>query len=140
MHGDPLAPILLMLIIILAAAKAGDELFERLKQPTVLEELLFGVLLGNMVPLNPHWTVFEPLRAPVITENWAIMVDNLARLGVILLLFEVGLIFAGISKNLRVLDDALFSAIVIMVIITTLITPPVLKTTLSRWERKKAAS
>jgi len=45
---------------------------------------------------------------------------------------EVGLIFASIGKSLKVMDDATYSAAVIMVIITTLITPPLLKITLQR--------
>jgi len=49
---------------------------------------------------------------------------------------EVGLIFASIGKSLRVIDDGTFSAVVIMVIVTTLITPPMLKFTLARWERR----
>jgi Kef-type K+ transport system membrane component KefB len=49
---------------------------------------------------------------------------------------EVGLIFAGIGRNLRVIDHATFSAVVIMVITTTLITPPVLKLTLGRKRRE----
>jgi Kef-type K+ transport system membrane component KefB len=40
---------------------------------------------------------------------------------------EVGLIFAAIGKTLGVIDDSLFSAIVLMVIVTTLIAPPLLK-------------
>jgi Kef-type K+ transport system membrane component KefB len=48
---------------------------------------------------------------------------------------EVGLIFASIGKSLKVIDDATFSAVVIMVIVTTLITPPFLKFTLSREAR-----
>jgi Kef-type K+ transport system membrane component KefB len=48
---------------------------------------------------------------------------------------EVGLIFAGIGKNLKVIDDATLSAVVIMVIVTTLITPPLLKWTLAKSER-----
>ena len=48
---------------------------------------------------------------------------------------EVGLIFAGIGKSLGVMDDATFSAVVIMVIATTLITPPLLKVTLARQRR-----
>jgi len=43
---------------------------------------------------------------------------------------EVGLIFAGIGKGLGVVDDAIFSAAVIMVMITTLLTPPLLKAAL----------
>lgn len=45
---------------------------------------------------------------------------------------EVGLIFASIGKSLGVIDDQLFSAIVLMVIITTLITPLLLKWSLGQ--------
>ncbi|MBL8449994.1 MAG: cation:proton antiporter [Dechloromonas sp.] len=39
---------------------------------------------------------------------------------------EVGLIFAMVGKQLGVMSEAMFSVIVIMVILTTLVTPPVL--------------
>lgn len=39
---------------------------------------------------------------------------------------EVGLIFAMVGKQLGVMSEAMFSVIVIMVILTTLITPPIL--------------
>jgi Kef-type K+ transport system membrane component KefB len=91
MHGDPLAPVLLVLLVMLAAAKIGSEIFERLRQPAVLGELIAGLVLGNLILLLPGLTLFEPLRGGTITESWAIVIDNLARLGVILLLFEVGL-------------------------------------------------
>ncbi|MFQ5936868.1 MAG: cation:proton antiporter [Acidiferrobacterales bacterium] len=45
---------------------------------------------------------------------------------------EVGLVFASIGKSLGVISDALFSAVVLMVIVTTLATPPLLKLTLLR--------
>ena len=90
-HADPVAPVLLALLVILAAAKLFSEIFERLGQPAVLGELLSGVVLGNLILLNPEWGFFEPLRAAVIQENWAYVIDILARLGVIILLFEVGL-------------------------------------------------
>ena len=50
---------------------------------------------------------------------------------------EVGLIFANIGLGLtvageRIIDDATFSAVVIMVIVTTMITPPALKWSLAR--------
>jgi Kef-type K+ transport system membrane component KefB len=91
MHSDPLAPVLLMLMIILAAAKICGEISERLGQPSVLGELLAGILLGNIVLLNPDWTLFESLRESTMSAEPAVIVDALARLGVILLLFEVGL-------------------------------------------------
>ena len=40
---------------------------------------------------------------------------------------EVGLVFASIGKSLGVVDNAMFSAIVLMVVVTTLVTPPLLK-------------
>lgn len=40
---------------------------------------------------------------------------------------EVGLIFASIGKSLGVINDFLFSSVVMMVIVTTLIAPPLLK-------------
>ncbi len=52
---------------------------------------------------------------------------------------EVGLIFASIGRSLGVVTDAVFSAVVVMVMVTTLITPPVLKITLARWEKKHGA-
>lgn len=56
-------------------------------------------------------------------NRWAIGVGMLPR-------GEVGLIFAAIGKSLDVIDDALFSAIVLMVILTTLLAPPLLKRSL----------
>ena len=45
---------------------------------------------------------------------------------------EVGLIFASIGKALGVIDSRLFSAIVLMVVVTTVIAPSLLKWSLRR--------
>lgn len=50
---------------------------------------------------------------------------------------EVGLIFAAIGKALGVISDDVFSVLVIMVIITTLITPPILAHLLKKENLKK---
>lgn len=47
---------------------------------------------------------------------------------------EVGLIFASIGKSLGVVDAALFSSVVIMVMVTTLLAPPLLKLSLGKAE------
>ena len=57
---------------------------------------------------------------------------------------EVGLIFAGVGLTLtlgteRIIDPAVFSAVVIMVIVTTLLTPPALKWSLARRRRTTLA-
>jgi Kef-type K+ transport system membrane component KefB len=80
-HGG-IAPFLFAMATILVAAKAGGELFERLHQPAVLGELVFGVILGNLSLVGIHQ--FDGLRTmPDI--------HTAAEIGVILLLFEVGL-------------------------------------------------
>jgi Kef-type K+ transport system membrane component KefB len=58
---------------------------------------------------------------------------------------EVGLIFAGIGLTLtvggeRIIDEAIFSAVVIMVIVTTMITPPILKWSMTRGEHPSQGS
>ncbi len=89
--ADPSVKVLIYIIVILVAAKLGAELFERIGQPAVLGELIAGVVLGNLVLINPVWNFFEPLRAAVLTDHAAIGIDILAKIGIILLLFEVGL-------------------------------------------------
>jgi Kef-type K+ transport system membrane component KefB len=81
-HADPFAAVVLALSVILLGAKLGGELAVRLRQPVVLGELLFGVLLGNLPLLGYHGAAF------IVTDP---SIDMLSRLGVILLLFEVGL-------------------------------------------------
>jgi Kef-type K+ transport system membrane component KefB len=49
---------------------------------------------------------------------------------------EVGLIFAGIGKSIGVVDDGLFSAVVVLVMITTLLAPVALRWTLGE-ERER---
>ncbi len=75
-------PFLLAIACILVAAKLGGELVERLHQPAVLGELLFGILLGNIGLTGIE--VFDALKtAPFLAIA--------AEIGVILLLFQVGL-------------------------------------------------
>ena len=77
-----ITPFLLAIAAILVAAKVGGELVERLNQPAVLGELLFGIVLGNIGLLG-----FEAFDALTATPFLAIA----AEIGVILLLFQVGL-------------------------------------------------
>jgi len=81
-HGGPVVPVLLGLVVILLAAKLGGELFERVGQPAVLGELVLGIVLGNLALVGFGGFDF-------LTCNTGI--EILAQIGVILLLFEVGL-------------------------------------------------
>ena len=73
--------LLLVLAVILVAAKLAGALAEKLDQPAVLGELLVGILLGSSVL---GWL---PLPA---TDGYVIL-HFLAEIGVVLLLFEIGL-------------------------------------------------
>lgn len=79
---NPVVPVLVELIVVLLAAKLGGDIVERLGQPAVLGELLFGVLLGNLDLLG-----YDQLTH--LKHDQALLL--FAELGVILLLFEVGL-------------------------------------------------
>jgi Kef-type K+ transport system membrane component KefB len=82
MHADPVAHVVLALAVILLAAKLGGDLAVRIGQPAVLGELVSGVVLGNL-----------GLMGIGGLAEWQqdVSLDLLARIGVLLLLFEVGL-------------------------------------------------
>jgi len=80
--NEDFASILISLIIILLAAKLGGDLCERVNQPAVLGELIFGVILGNLYLLG--FGGFEHIKHHITIEIFA-------EIGVIILLFEVGL-------------------------------------------------
>ena len=80
-HGlDP--AVLIGVAVMLVLAKIGGELFERMRQSAVLGELAAGIVLGNLVILG--FTGAESLKTSGT-------IAALAELGVIILLFEVGL-------------------------------------------------
>jgi len=82
-HGSsPVLDVLLELIVILLAAKLGGDLFERFKAPSVLGELIFGMIIGNLHLIG--FDGFEPFKHNITLET-------LSEIGVIILLFEVGL-------------------------------------------------
>jgi Kef-type K+ transport system membrane component KefB len=70
------ADVLTDLFVLLLAAKLGDELFRRLRQPTIVGEILAGVLVGPAV-----FGLVEP----------GDVLQVFAELGVVFLLFWVGL-------------------------------------------------
>jgi Kef-type K+ transport system membrane component KefB len=49
---------------------------------------------------------------------------------------EVGLVFATIGRTLGVIDDSVFAAIALMVIVTTVIAPPWLKLVVNRCDAR----
>jgi len=79
---DSLPAVLLAIAVILAAAKLGGHLAARFGQPPVLGELLAGLVLGNLQYVGV--TRIAAIRSDPF-------IDLLAGLGLIILLFQVGL-------------------------------------------------
>lgn len=80
--ADSMSLLLLALVILLPFAKLAGLTAEKLGQPAVMGELLAGMLLGNVGLVGLHGLDYLKTDAAV---------EILAGLGVILLLFEVGL-------------------------------------------------
>lgn len=104
--GDrgPVGPILFGLALLVIAAKAGGRLAERMGQPSVLGELLAGIALGNLLPL----VLWRSGVAFVRTEPTILV---LAEIGILILLFDVGL-ETDLRALLRVGWPALFVAVI----------------------------
>jgi Kef-type K+ transport system membrane component KefB len=79
--GELVRQTMMVLVVIIVAAKLGGELMGRMGQPPVLGELLMGVLLGNLNLFGI--TLLDPLK-----DSSPLRI--LAEVGAILLLFEVG--------------------------------------------------
>lgn len=79
-HGAFAMTFLWIAVILIAAKISG--LVEKLGQPSVLGELLAGVAIGNLVLLGIN--IFEPIKTDSI-------IAFLAELGVVILLFQIGL-------------------------------------------------
>jgi Kef-type K+ transport system membrane component KefB len=84
MEGHAATPVLFGLALLVVAAKAGGLVAERLGQPSVLGELTAGIALGNVLPL-----FFAAEGIAFVRANPTLHV--LAEIGVLVLLFEVGL-------------------------------------------------
>jgi len=101
-HTSPVLPVLIALVIMLMVAKVFGAGFERIHQPAVLGELVGGVILGNLALVGFHYLEF-------IKSSTGI--EILAEIGVILLLFDVGL-----ESNLDEMKSVGLSSLVVAVL------------------------
>lgn len=111
----PLEVILVPIFFILMGMQVKLEAFMSWPVVTLAAGLLIAAVVGKLV---------SGLGAKKPANRLAIGVGMLPR-------GEVGLVFAAIGRTLGVIDDAIFSAIVLMVILTTLAAPPWLKQALT---------
>jgi len=100
-HGlDP--TVIVGVALILVASTMTGEIFEKFGQPAVLGELFAGIVLGNLILFNFPYA--EPLKTNVI-------IGALAQIGIIILLFEVGL-ETNLRAMLRVGTSSLLVALI----------------------------
>jgi Kef-type K+ transport system membrane component KefB len=107
--------------------------------PTVLGELLTGVLIGNLF-YSCGYDLFVNLRegatavlAAAVLGKWVSGLGACGKINRIAVGFgmmprgEVGMAFAFIGKSLGVIDSVMFAVVVVMVVVTTLATPLMLR-------------
>lgn len=128
-----LASVLLSLIVIFLAAKLGGELCARVNLPSVLGELVGGVVVGvsalNLIvfpegaePIHSFLMDFVQLTAHLdgeallsVFQGESEVISVLAELGVIILLFEIGL-ESDLKELIRVGPQAAVVAVVGVVV------------------------
>ena len=118
----PLESILVPIFFVLMGIQVKLETFLDWTVVSLALGLLCAAVLGKIV---------SGLGAPAGMNRLAVGVGMMPR-------GEVGLVFASIGRSLGVVDNATFSAIVLMVVITTLATPPWLKRLLGQGEPEAA--
>ena len=109
-HGGISPTVLVGVAVILLVSSFFSEIFEKIGQPSVLGEIFAGILLGNLILFGFPYA--EGLKTNVVIEA-------LAQIGVIILLFEVGL-----ETNLR--DMLKVGGTSLLVAIIGVITPFIL--------------
>ncbi len=96
---ENITKILFDLLMMFAAAKIMGEIFERLKQPAVIGEILAGIILGPYV-----FGLIQPAHADTFH-----IYQVIAEIGVIILLFTIGL-QTKIDQMMKVGGTSLFVA------------------------------
>ncbi len=109
---SPLESILAPLFFVLIGIQVKIETFFDLQVLLLAFGLIIAGVLGKLL---------SGLGASSKSDRMFIGIGMLPR-------GEVGLVFASIGRTLGVISDQLFSAIILMVIVTTVLAPPLLKT------------
>jgi Kef-type K+ transport system membrane component KefB len=124
--------------------KGDNNIFSRLTLSEMVAPLeflltpLFFILIGMQVKIEmfADWSVIFLSSGLIVTAVIGKLVsgygahkkDDRLLVGIGMLpRGEVGLIFASTGRKLNIMSDELFSAIILMVIVTTFIAPPLLK-------------
>jgi Kef-type K+ transport system membrane component KefB len=85
--------LLLLLTLVISAAKIAGALAARAGQPAVFGEILAGLLLGPTILNVLGWSVFAARPEGSVIESAALLpvLRDIAEIGVVLLMFVAGL-------------------------------------------------
>ncbi len=119
----PLEVVLVPIFFVLMGMQVKLESFASISVLIMAGVLVMAAMLGKLIS---GW------GADKANNRWLIGLGMMPR-------GEVGLIFASIGKSIGVITDALFSSVVLMVVVTTLVAPPLIKLA-ARVESGRAAS
>lgn len=108
---------------------------------------VFFILIGIQVKLECfwHWNVIALALGLIVAAVLGKLIcglgasakDDRLLIGIGMLpRGEVGLVFAALGRTLGIISDDLFSAIILMVIVTTLIAPPLLKARYAKHQKR----
>ncbi|MFI5135148.1 MAG: cation:proton antiporter [Chitinophagales bacterium] len=89
LSSNDVLPFLIILTILLLAARLTGEIFKRFRMPAVMGELFAGVVLGPTVLGTVFPQVYQSIFAS--PQSPAIAFDGVSRIGIILLLFVAGM-------------------------------------------------
>jgi Kef-type K+ transport system membrane component KefB len=136
--------------VILSGTSQFDAIEERIKPVADIFTPVFFLSIGAAVDLRA-WNPFDPASRNVLmiggalfliavigklVTGWSVPWRRFNRWAVGIGMAprgEVGLIFAQIGLTAGILTTRLFSALLLMVIATTLVAPPLLKWAFARW-------
>ena len=119
---QPLEVILVPIFFILMGMQVKIESFLSWPVLTLAGGLLLAAVAGK---------IFSGIGCKPPSDKWIVGIGMLPR-------GEVGLVFAAIGRSLDVIDDSIFAAIVLMIFVTTLAAPPLLKIAIARQSRRLA--
>jgi Kef-type K+ transport system membrane component KefB len=91
--GNALQALIMLAVVLIGSVFVGN-LFRRINQPAVVGVIFFGILMGTILALSPHFTKFVLLSGTSKT-----LIDAVGQAGLLLLMFLVGIELRTYSKS-----------------------------------------
>ncbi len=102
--SDPMAVLLLQIIVIIAFARLFGFLFKKIGQPAVIGEIVAGIILGPSL----LGFVFPQINHFLFPENSLVTLQFLSQIGLILFMFIIGM-----ELDLKAISKQAYGAVII---------------------------